>query len=173
MEELVNIYNVYGNGTPLAFWLLIKLKTKSMGKKHALLLLLFLVLLLLLHPGNCRYISPNNNQSSTSKGLLLVSNGGGQGEGEVARRRRPSSSSYSSACKQTHGGGVMPCTTTVLGNVFLILVYGYLMFLSAKLLYQGSEILVELFSPGMTGGVFLPLLSALPDAIIILGKLTS
>ncbi|KAJ9686200.1 hypothetical protein PVL29_015210 [Vitis rotundifolia] len=133
-----------------------------MGKKHALLLLL-LLLLLQVNPGNCRYIAPKYSSSG------LVSNGGGevQQPAFVVFEHRPSP--YS--CKQTHG--VMPCTTTVFGNVFLILVYGYLMFFAARLLYDGSEILVELLSPGITGGVFLPLLSSLPDAIIILGSAAS
>uniref|UniRef100_F6H4X7 EF-hand domain-containing protein n=1 Tax=Vitis vinifera TaxID=29760 RepID=F6H4X7_VITVI len=130
-----------------------------MGKKHALLLLQ-LLLLLQVNPGNCRYIAPKYSSSGQ------VSNGGGevQQPAFVVFEHRPSP--YS--CKQTHG--VMPCTTTVFGNVFLILVYGYLMFFAARLLYDGSEILVELLSPGITGGVFLPLLSSLPDAIIILAS---
>ena len=125
-------------------------KLKRMGKKHALFLLLLMLLLLLqFQAGSCRYVVARSSPS----GVVL--------EGRA--------SSYS--CKQTHGVGVMPCTTTVLGNVFLVLVYAYLMFLAARLLYEGSEILVELLSPGLTGGVFLPLLSAFPDVVIILGKL--
>lgn len=73
------------------------------------------------------------------------------------------------SCTETYG--FLPCTTTVLGNVFLILVYSYLMFLGAKLLSDGSEILLEILGPGIIGGFFLPVLSALPDATIILGKL--
>lgn len=74
----------------------------------------------------------------------------------------------SDSCTETYG--FLPCTTTVLGNVFLILVYSYLMFLGAKLLSNGSEILLEILGPGIIGGFFLPVLSSLPDATIILGK---
>ena len=150
-----NGYNIYGT-----LQVLVTKPSSNMGKKHALLLLQ-LLLLLQVNPGNCRYIAPKYSSSGQ------VSNGGGevQQPAFVVFEHRPSP--YS--CKQTHG--VMPCTTTVFGNVFLILVYGYLMFFAARLLYDGSEILVELLSPGITGGVFLPLLSSLPDAIIILGKL--
>lgn len=74
----------------------------------------------------------------------------------------------SDTCTETYG--FLPCTTTVLGNVFLILVYSYLMFLGAKLLSDGSEILLEILGPGIIGGFFLPVLSSLPDATIILGK---
>lgn len=72
-------------------------------------------------------------------------------------------------CDQTYG--FLPCTTTVWGNVFLILVYGYLMFVAAKQLSNGSEILLQILGPGIIGGLFLPILSSLPDATIILGKL--
>ncbi|RWR97479.1 EF-hand domain-containing protein [Cinnamomum micranthum f. kanehirae] len=78
---------------------------------------------------------------------------------------RPSSSS-SSSCEQTYG--FLPCTTTVLGNLFLMLVYGYLMFVAAKLLSTGGDILLQLVGPGIVGGLFLPILGSLPDALLIL-----
>ncbi|XP_073312186.1 sodium/calcium exchanger NCL-like [Primulina huaijiensis] len=70
------------------------------------------------------------------------------------------------SCEQTYG--FMPCTSTALGNLFLILVYGYLMFLAATYLSSGSELLLEILGPGLIGGLFLPVLGALPDALLIL-----
>ena len=75
--------------------------------------------------------------------------------------------SASDSCDQTYG--FMPCTTTTVGNLFLILVYGYLMFLAATYLSSGSELLLELLGPGLVGGLLLPILGALPDAMLILG----
>ncbi|XP_004294083.1 PREDICTED: uncharacterized protein LOC101314065 [Fragaria vesca subsp. vesca] len=69
-------------------------------------------------------------------------------------------------CEETYG--FMPCTTTVLGNLFLMLVYGYLMYSAAKWLSSGSEILLEILGPGIVGGLFLPVLTSLPDAMLIL-----
>ncbi|KAK8496982.1 hypothetical protein V6N13_128565 [Hibiscus sabdariffa] len=69
-------------------------------------------------------------------------------------------------CEQTYG--FLPCTTTAIGNLFLILVYGYLMFLAATYLSSGSELLLEILGPGIVGGLFLPMLGALPDAMLIL-----
>ncbi|CAA3009484.1 sodium calcium exchanger family [Olea europaea subsp. europaea] len=69
-------------------------------------------------------------------------------------------------CEQTYG--FMPCTSTALGNLFLIIVYGYLMFQAATYLSTGSEILLEILGPGIVGGLFLPILGALPDAMLIL-----
>ncbi|XP_059284032.1 sodium/calcium exchanger NCL-like [Lycium ferocissimum] len=70
------------------------------------------------------------------------------------------------ACEQSYG--FLPCTNTALGNMFLIIVYGYLMFLAATYLSSGSELLLEILGPGIIGGLFLPILGALPDAMLIL-----
>lgn len=71
------------------------------------------------------------------------------------------------SCDPTYG--FLPCTTTVFGNLFLILAYGYLMFIAATYLSKGSELMLEILGPGIVGGLFLPILGALPDALLILG----
>ncbi|KAF6155971.1 hypothetical protein GIB67_039302 [Kingdonia uniflora] len=68
-------------------------------------------------------------------------------------------------CEETYG--FLPCTTTVFGNLFLILVYGFLMFIAARYLSNGSELLLEILGPGLIGGLLLPILGALPDALLI------
>lgn len=70
-------------------------------------------------------------------------------------------------CEQTYG--FMPCTNTGVGNLFLIVVYGYLMYVGATYLSDGSELLLDILGPGIIGGLFLPVLGALPDAMLILG----
>ncbi|CAO2836223.1 unnamed protein product [Amaranthus hypochondriacus] len=74
--------------------------------------------------------------------------------------------SAAESCEQTYG--FLPCTTTVLGNCFLIIVYGYLMYMGATYLSNGSELLLEILGPGIVGGLFLPILGALPDSMLIL-----
>ncbi|KAL5729968.1 hypothetical protein ACHQM5_002855 [Ranunculus cassubicifolius] len=69
-------------------------------------------------------------------------------------------------CEESYG--FLPCTTTVVGNIFHIIVYGYLMFIAAKCLSSGSEHLLEILGPGLVGGLFLPMIAALPDSILIL-----
>lgn len=73
-------------------------------------------------------------------------------------------------CEQTYG--FLPCTTTVLGNLFLVLAYGFLMFKAATFLSAGSELLLEIMGPGLVGGLLLPILGALPDALLVLGPLS-
>lgn len=71
-------------------------------------------------------------------------------------------------CQQSYG--FLPCTTTVLGNLFLVLAYGFLMFKGAMYLSAGSELLLEILGPGLVGGLLLPILGALPEALIVLGS---
>ncbi|KAM5586192.1 sodium/calcium exchanger NCL [Rosa sericea] len=79
---------------------------------------------------------------------------------------RPTLNADDSTCDETYG--FLPCTTTILGNLFLIIVYGGLMYLAATYLSKGSELLLEILGPGIIGGLFLPILGALPDAMLIL-----
>ncbi|KAK1325717.1 hypothetical protein QJS10_CPA01g02095 [Acorus calamus] len=95
-----------------------------------------------------------NSTSSPSPLLLLV------------RSKPPQSSSAAESCEQTYG--FLPCTTSAVGNLFLSIVYGYLMFIAATYLSNGSELLLEILGPGVIGGLFLPVLGALPDALLIL-----
>ncbi|GJN06417.1 hypothetical protein PR202_ga24146 [Eleusine coracana subsp. coracana] len=69
-------------------------------------------------------------------------------------------------CEQSYG--FLPCTTTVFGNLFLVLAYGFLMFKAATYLSAGSELLLEIMGPGLVGGLLLPILGALPDALLVL-----
>ena len=133
----------------------------GMAKKHELFLPAML-LFMMVSPGSCGRVAANNSSSSG-----LVSDGDGEVQQPAFIVFEEWASSYS--CNQTYG--FMPCTATVPGNILLILVYVSLMLFAAKLLYDGSEILVELLSPGIAGAVFLPLLSSLLDAIINIGKL--
>ncbi|PRQ31082.1 putative sodium/calcium exchanger membrane region, EF-hand domain pair [Rosa chinensis] len=128
-------------------------------------LFFFFLLLLLVLCSNAQGRFTSYRQSSTD----LASDGVNERESESE------SSSYllslkplsvESTCEETYG--FMPCTTTVVGNMFLMLVYGYLMYSAAKWLSSGSEILLEILGPGIVGGLFLPVLTSLPDAMLIL-----
>ncbi|CAN6570291.1 unnamed protein product [Malus baccata var. baccata] len=141
-----------------------------MAKKLAKILLLLAILLL-------EQAGPGQSRSITNDDvpLSMVTDGGNQLLLQNQNVWKPFLSglmdslfSSDSSCEQTYG--FLPCTSTVLGNIFLVLVYGYMMFLSAKLLSNGSEILLQILGPGIVGGLFLPLLGSLPDATIILAS---
>ncbi|XVE50147.1 hypothetical protein DITRI_Ditri01bG0138500 [Diplodiscus trichospermus] len=133
-------------------------KRKSMTPKR-FALLFFLLFCFFCFPSHARFITGRPSPTG------LVSDG-------VSTVKNPSYLlleplvSAEESCEQTYG--FSPCTTTVLGNLFLIIVHGYLMFLAATYLHSGSEDLIEILGPGIVGGLILPMLVALPDAALIL-----
>ncbi|KAG6637224.1 sodium/calcium exchanger NCL-like [Carya illinoinensis] len=132
--------------------------------KHLTLSFLLFFFLILCDPSNGRFITHSTYFSLSSD---LVSDGVQQLRGQpYLALNRSSSFSDESTCEQTYG--FLPCTTTILGNIFLILVYDFLMYLSATCLSYGSEHLLKILGPAIVGGLFLPILGALPDAMLIL-----
>ncbi|EHA8589642.1 sodium/calcium exchanger NCL1 [Cocos nucifera] len=134
------------------------------------LLLLSLLLLLAGRGAYCRLISTSAVADEEDQ---LISDGvtrGGAARSDpflLLRRSAGYSRLFSAEeCEQTYG--FLPCTTTVVGNLFLVLAYGFLMFKAATYLSTGSELLLEILGPGIVGGLFLPILGALPDAMLIL-----
>ncbi|KAJ7981797.1 Calcium-binding EF-hand [Quillaja saponaria] len=131
-----------------------------------LTLFLFLSILIDCGPAHARFISHLLPVSSSSSDLIsdgVLEFGIPLGNFSILN---PLIAASESTCEQTYG--FLPCTTTVLGNLFLIIIYGYLMYLAATYLSKGSEMLLEILGPGIVGGLFLPILGALPDAMLIL-----
>eukprot|EP00898_Chlorokybus_atmophyticus_P002152 jgi/Chlat1/2938/Chrsp2S04676 len=75
-------------------------------------------------------------------------------------------STSSSSCNEPYG--LLPCSTSTPGNAFLLLVYSYILFSAARLISTGSELLLEVLDAGLIGGLLLPVLGALPDALLVL-----
>ena len=61
----------------------------------------------------------------------------------------------------------LPCSSSIIGNLFLMAVYGSLLAYGAERISTGSEKLLEVWGPGLVGGLLLPVLGALPDAMVI------
>ncbi|KAI3441493.1 uncharacterized protein J3R85_002077 [Psidium guajava] len=135
------------------------------GDHASLLLVPLLLLLLSFGSGHSRSILGPRPPDPVSDGAFPAAGGRGDSPPYLLLPRS-SSAADDSSCDQTYG--FMPCTTSWLGNLFLILVYGYLMFTAATYLSNGSELLLEILGPGIIGGLFLPILGALPDAMLIL-----
>jgi hypothetical protein len=72
-------------------------------------------------------------------------------------------------CEQSYG--FLPYTTTVLGNLFLVLEYAFVMYKVTMYLSAGSELLLEIMGAGLVGGL-LPIISALPDALLMVSSLS-
>lgn len=69
-------------------------------------------------------------------------------------------------CSENYG--FLPCSTTLGGNLFLVIVYGFFMLKAAEFLSDGSDMLLAVINPGIIGGLVLPILGASPDALLIL-----
>ncbi|CAG9462465.1 unnamed protein product [Pedinophyceae sp. YPF-701] len=69
------------------------------------------------------------------------------------------------ACEQSYG--FLPCANDLYGSLFLMAVYGYILLIGAGYIADGSEMLLHILDPGIIGGLVLPILGALPDAIMI------
>lgn len=52
--------------------------------------------------------------------------------------------------------------------LFMMAVYGYILFKASNLIADGSDILREIYGAGIVGGILIPILGALPDGLIIL-----
>ncbi|KAI3991588.1 hypothetical protein MKX01_001055 [Papaver californicum] len=144
-----------------------------MMKKICINLFLFLVLII---SAESRFITLHSSSDHTHNNL--ISDGIFSSDNYVEKsttttpsfqlmdNRRQSDYLSEGICEESYG--FLPCTTTVFGNIFLIIIYGGLMLVAARLLSDGSELLLEILGPGIVGGLFLPMLGALPDALLIL-----
>ncbi|KAI5411777.1 sodium/calcium exchanger NCL [Lathyrus oleraceus] len=117
-------------------------------------LIIFLFLSILSLDVQCRSL-PNklvsngvdNVESSEEDSLLLLNN-----EGEY--------------CRQMYG--FLPCSNNILGHLFLILVYQYLLFHGESYLAAGGEQVFKILGPGVFGASAFDILGALPESLILL-----
>jgi hypothetical protein len=71
-------------------------------------------------------------------------------------------------CEESYG--VVPCSKSLGGNVLLLVAFGFVLYKSAMLMSDGSDLLLTVTDPGIVGGLVLPILGALPDAWLIVGE---
>ncbi|KAG6778819.1 hypothetical protein POTOM_015167 [Populus tomentosa] len=65
--------------------------------------------------------------------------------------------------------GFMPCTTKVWGNLFLLVVYEYLLSLADKYISSGSNLFFQMFGTGVFGGSVFYVLAKFPQIVLVLG----
>lgn len=98
---------------------------------------------------------------------------GGDEKNEIIQWRSGTNWAYGGRadCKERYG--IMPCSRSLGGSLAVLVVYGYTLYLAAKLLWQASELLLTVIKPGIIGGLLLPIVGAFPDAMILIGNLSS
>ncbi|KAK7335104.1 hypothetical protein VNO80_26875 [Phaseolus coccineus] len=63
--------------------------------------------------------------------------------------------------------GFLPCSNNILGHLFLILVYEYLLFHGESYLATGGEQIFKILGPGVFGASAFDILGALPESLIL------
>nr|GMD90232.1 sodium/calcium exchanger NCL2-like [Ipomoea batatas] len=71
-------------------------------------------------------------------------------------------------CKQMYG--FLPCSNTLLGHLFLILVYEYLLFHGESYVAAGGERIFKILGPGVFGASAFQILGFLPETLILLAS---
>lgn len=71
-------------------------------------------------------------------------------------------------CLQLYG--FLPCSNSLFGHFFLIMVYEYLLFHGESYIAAGSEQIFKILGPGIFGASAFHILGALPEALILLGR---
>ncbi|KAL9689230.1 hypothetical protein QQ045_033664 [Rhodiola kirilowii] len=101
--------------------------------------------------GNASMISDGimNNEMTTTRSSIVLS-----------------LESSTVTCTPTYG--FLPCTTVIWGNLFLIVVYEYLLSLSQKYITEGSNLFFKMFGTGIFGASMFQILGTFPPVMILL-----
>ncbi|KAL6554183.1 hypothetical protein OROMI_019856 [Orobanche minor] len=69
-------------------------------------------------------------------------------------------------CEQMYG--FLPCSKSITGHVFLILVYEYLLFHGESYVASGGERIFKILGPGVFGACVFQIIGSLPESLILL-----
>ncbi|KAK4439142.1 Sodium/calcium exchanger NCL2 [Sesamum alatum] len=72
------------------------------------------------------------------------------------------------SCEQMYG--FLPCSKSVWGQVFLIVVYEYLLFHGESYVASGGQRIFKILGPGVFGACAFQLIGSLPEALILLAS---
>ncbi|PIN20882.1 Calmodulin and related proteins (EF-Hand superfamily) [Handroanthus impetiginosus] len=72
------------------------------------------------------------------------------------------------SCEQMYG--FVPCSKSIPGHVFLILVYEYLLFHGESYVAAGGERIFKILGPGVFGACAFQIIAGLPEALILLAS---
>ncbi|CAK9182952.1 unnamed protein product [Ilex paraguariensis] len=77
-------------------------------------------------------------------------------------------SSEQDRCEQMYG--FLPCSYSLMGHLFLIVVYEYLLFHGESYVITGGERIFKILGPGVFGASAFQILGALPESLILLAS---
>ncbi|XP_020418501.1 uncharacterized protein LOC18778993 isoform X2 [Prunus persica] len=96
---------------------------------------------------------PHNQNQSSSSSLLLF---------------KGIDSAEEETCEQLYG--FLPCSNSVYGQVFLMVVYEFLLFHGESYLAAGGEQIFQILGPGVFGASAFHVLGALPESLLLLAS---
>ncbi|KAK3207018.1 hypothetical protein Dsin_021064 [Dipteronia sinensis] len=117
--------------------------------------LVFLLVLMMIYHGSC--------SSSHSN---LISDGMVQATIKSPIQELDDLGATSVTCEPIYG--FLPCTTELWGQLFLVIVYEYLLSLSEQYISSGSNLFFEMFGTGIFGASLFHVLGIFPQLILVL-----
>jgi hypothetical protein len=118
---------------------------------------IILLVLLITHLGNSRSFRENSN---------LISDGIDQTSHSSIIEIDVKATTVT--CEPIYG--FLPCTTTLWGQLFMIVVYEYLLSLAGKYVSSGSDLFFQMFGTGIFGASLFHILGTIPQVALVLGK---
>lgn len=133
-----------------------KLSSKKMTRATSMIITLLLLLLSMTHLGSSRIISLTSDGAaksfSTNRSTILKLN---------------LATTTTVTCEPIYG--FLPCTTELWGQLFLIVMYEYLLSLGNQYVANGSELFFNMIGPGIFGASLFNILGTIPMVVLMLG----
>uniref|UniRef100_A0A5B7A7E1 EF-hand domain-containing protein n=1 Tax=Davidia involucrata TaxID=16924 RepID=A0A5B7A7E1_DAVIN len=133
------------------------MKMKMMMMRHTFI---FFLLLLMVHLGCSRWVTENN--------IKLISDGIDQTAGLYVLEELKNLTASTVTCEPIYG--FLPCTTDLWGQLFLIVVYEYLLSLGDHYVAAGSELFFKIIGPGIFGASLFHVLGTIPVIVLMLAS---
>ena len=127
-------------------------------RKLAYLILVLLIVVFKVHGRSLQYKSSELVSDGINDGVQV-------NESSILLFKGMDSSSEE--CEQMYG--FLPCSNSMFGHLFLIVVYEYLLFKGESLVASGGEQIFKILGPGVFGASAFHVLDALPESLILLG----
>ncbi|KAK1557099.1 hypothetical protein Q3G72_017912 [Acer saccharum] len=122
--------------------------------------LVFLLVLLMIYHGSSRSSSSSSHSNLVSDGMVQAT------IKSPIQELDDDLGATSVTCEPIYG--FLPCTTELWGQLFLVVVYEYLLSLSEQYISSGSNLFFEMFGTGIFGASLFHVLSIFPQLILVL-----
>lgn len=127
-----------------------------MTRATAMIITLLLLLLSMTHLGSSRIISLTSDGAAKSLST---------GRSTILKLNLTTTTTVT--CEPIYG--FLPCTTELWGQLFLVVIYEYLLSLGNHYVANGSELFFNMIGPGIFGASLFHILGTIPMVVLMLG----